>query len=448
MNGAERTRDRRWRIPALSTQPLWALPDRVLAAVLIVEVLAAALIVADLILPASTDYPSQILIVCAICSLSLLHTESVLLAERLRRRVTETGHVDLTSVWTFAAALLLPPAAACGVASALYAYSWLRVWRPAKVPLYRHVFSTATMLLAIHAASGVVARFGVATPFDSEFGWVVVVLAMLAYTVVNTCLVVGVVALSSQRSVVKVLGSGDEVALEIATLSLGGLTAAMLSFGSPAVILVLPPLLLLHRSVLARQLERAADTDGKTGLLSAAAWQVRATKRLHHALQRGGGAAFFILDIDHFKKVNDTYGHLTGDLVLSAVGAAVSAQVRSHDLVGRFGGEEFVVLVDRHTIDHGEVHEIAERIRQSVGDLILQVRTADGPLTIDSVTVSVGAAHFPTDGTTTDQLMRVADQALYAAKRGGRNSVRVGSQPFGPGYVDRSGPTRRATDSR
>jgi diguanylate cyclase (GGDEF)-like protein len=135
-----------------------------------------------------------------------------------------------------------------------------------------------------------------------------------------------------------------------------------------------------------------------------------------------------ILDLDHFKLVNDAHGHLAGDDVLAAVAAQLRAGVREGDLVGRFGGEEFVVLLaDLPTgaLGRVEVRSVAERLRRLVADLDVPVCTPDGNLTISGLSVSVGGAAVPADGTTLEQVLKVADSSLYAAKRGGRNLVRI-----------------------
>src|SRR6185312_8514453 len=85
--------------------------------------------------------------------------------------------------------------------------------------------------------------------------------------------------------------------------------------------------------------------DGKTGLLNAAAWHAQAERALRRASRHDGAKGVLVLDLDHFKSVNDTYGHLAGDQVLAAVAAALRTEVRDRDLVGRFGGEEFVILL-------------------------------------------------------------------------------------------------------
>jgi diguanylate cyclase (GGDEF)-like protein len=406
---------------------VWALPQRLLGSVLLVEAFAALLLTADVLVTPVDAFrvhaPGAALLLLG----AVVHTEIALTVERVRRRVTEAAHISLSSVWTFAAALLFPPLVACAIVIALFTYLFFRVWRPAKVRAYKEVFSTATVLLAVHAVAGSVAYV---PDTGGPLGLVAIAVAMLAYTVVNTCLVVGVVVLSSDRSVRQVLGHGDEIVLEIATLSLGALVAVVVTDSGPLIaVFVLPAPLLLHRAVLVRQLEQAANTDSKTGLLTAAAWQRQAMQRLQRAQRVSGSAALLILDLDHFKRVNDHHGHLVGDMVLSAVGTALQDETREDDLVGRFGGEEFVMLLPRspgECYTYPELRNIGERIRNRIAQLEIEVPTPDGPLTIRGLSVSIGGALFPEDGSEVQDLMAVADSALYAAKRDGRNVVRLG----------------------
>jgi diguanylate cyclase (GGDEF)-like protein len=412
---------------------VWSLPGRLLGSVVLVDLLALSLVLFNAVTTQTGVYLSNAGIGSALLFGAVAHSEISLRLERVRRRlVRETAHIDLSSVWTFAAVILLPIAMASALIIALYVYLHFRVWRPAKSPAYRQVFSTSTVLLAAHAAAGIAVyvSLGAPDPLRSEFGPLAMLAAILAYTVVNTCLIVGVVVVSSNRSVREILGHGDELVLEAATLCLGALVALALSAGGPVLVAFsLPPLLVLHRAVLARQLERAADTDGKTGLLTAAAWHRQTVQQLQRLGDGVGSAAVLILDLDHFKQVNDTYGHLAGDVVLQTVAAAVQAEVRDQDLVGRFGGEEFVVLLPRPeepTYTYMELQRIAERIRRSIARLAVEIPTPDGPLTINDVSVSIGGAVAPEDGMQVQDLVAVADTALYAAKRAGRDTVRLG----------------------
>jgi diguanylate cyclase (GGDEF)-like protein len=409
---------------------VWGLPQRLLGSVLLVEAFAAVLLTTDAFVTPVLQFPADAIDAVALLVGAVVHTEIALTVERVRRRITEAAHITLNSVWTFAAALLFPPFVASLIVIAIFVYLYFRVSRRAKVPAYREVFSTATVVLAVHAAAGAIAYVPHGDGFGGLPGLAGIVVAMLAYTVVNTCLVVGAVVLSSDRSVRQVLGHGDEIVLELATLSLGALVAVTIAVsGPPLAVFVLPALIVLHRAVLVRQLEHAANTDSKTGLLTAAAWQRKAMRRLQRAERSSGSAALLILDLDHFKRVNDHHGHLAGDMVLSAVGMALRDETREHDLVGRFGGEEFVVLLPRtdgERYAYPELRSIGERIRHRIAQLVIEIPTPDGPLTIRGLSVSIGGALYPEDGTDVQDLMAVADSALYAAKRAGRNVVRLG----------------------
>ena len=327
-----------------------------------------------------------------------MHTELATGVERVRRRDAETSYFDLSSVWTFAAAVLLPPVLAAAVIVAVYSHLWWRVWRPAQVPLHRHVYTTATVLLAALVAHVVVRTAGgVPAEAGDLLGVAGIGLAVLLYVVVNTLLVAMAIALSDQREgqdrpgARELIGRWDDNALEVATICMGALAAVALSSAPGLVALVLPPILVLHRAVLVRELEEVASTDAKTGLLNSAAWRAQATRTVLHRQRNGGAVAVLILDLDHFKTVNDAYGHLAGDEVLAAVAAELRAGSRAQDLVGRFGGEEFVVLLrDLPPGPAGSevLLSVAERIRVKVSKLAVAVHTPDCAASVTGLTVS------------------------------------------------------------
>ncbi len=405
--------------------PVWSLPTRMLVLLSVVELAAVGLVVAGLVLVPSGR--SVWLGALGLAALGIVHTELATGIERVRRRVAHSSYFDLSSVWTFAGAVLLPPAAASVVVVLIYVHLWARVWRPAGAPLYRHVYTTATVVLACQAADALVDPEGLYLP--AEYG--LLALAMVVYVLVNQVLVALALGLTADRrpSWADLVGDWDDHILEGATLCLGVLASVVVLRQPALILLVLPPLLVLHRAVLIRQLEERANTDAKTGLLTAAAWRGRANRALQRAARTRTAVAVLILDLDHFKTVNDTYGHLAGDEVLSAVAGTLLREVRDGDLVGRFGGEEFVVLLGALPLaDAGRVqsHAAAERIRRTVRTLGVDITAPSGPVRIEDLSVSVGAALSESDGHTVDELMQVADFALYAAKRAGRNQVRIG----------------------
>jgi diguanylate cyclase (GGDEF)-like protein len=134
-----------------------------------------------------------------------------------------------------------------------------------------------------------------------------------------------------------------------------------------------------------------------------------------------------LLDLDHFKRVNDGYGHLAGDIVLRAVADAIKHSVRGHDMVGRYGGEEFAVVLPGMGID--DVRGAAERVRAAIAGLRVTVPDLDGDTRVlGGLTASVGAAVFPANGTDRTSLLLAADAALYEAKTAGRDCTRVAGE--------------------
>jgi diguanylate cyclase (GGDEF)-like protein len=430
---------------------VWALPFPVLAVLLVVELLALGTLATAVPRDLSVLPENWAVLLAVLVAAGIVSTEASLGVERVRHRSDESPHIDLSSVWAFAAAALLPGALASAVVIGIYCHLYARVWRRSGVPPHRALFSTATVVLAVQAAAAVTSLVEREALFHTVAGLGAVLLALLAYAAVNMVLVVAVIVLSGPNrdlpTFLHVLTQGDEAVLEFATLSMGALAAgAMAALGPAYAVLVLPPLIVLHRTVLVRQLEEAASVDGKTGLLNAAAWHVRAARALRRAERVDGRVGLLVLDLDHFKLINDRHGHLVGDHVLAAVAAAVRAEVRDDDIVGRFGGEEFVVLLPGADGDEDArlaAVTVAERIRKRVAALSVEVPETRGGVVVDTLTVSIGGATFPAEGADLAHLLEVADTAMYAAKRAGRNTVRMGLHAVSSGPA-RPTPYRRS----
>ncbi len=179
------------------------------------------------------------------------------------------------------------------------------------------------------------------------------------------------------------------------------------------------------RAQLFEQMERMATTDGLTGLLNHRTFQSKADESLAQARRYQRKVSMILTDIDHFKSVNDTYGHPTGDAVLRGVAKILRDKARDTDIVARYGGEEFAIIMPETDAKGAQV--IAERIREAVKAEVFQ--TEMGPL---KVTLSLGIATGPDHGYEKQQLIDLADQCLYHAKRHGRNqSVTVAQMQGG-----------------
>jgi diguanylate cyclase (GGDEF)-like protein len=165
-------------------------------------------------------------------------------------------------------------------------------------------------------------------------------------------------------------------------------------------------------------LRAAVRTDHLTEVATGHYWRDVAARELARARASGAPLSCLLVDLDHFKEVNDKHGHLIGDAVLAAAARALSTAVRPRDLVGRLGGEEFAVLLAGLTAS--EATAAAERIRADVGGV--KVRCDEGNWV--GVTTSIGVAHLDGVIDTLDGLIAAADAAMYQAKADGRDCVR------------------------
>ncbi len=395
---------------------LWSVPRRALLVILGVEASAAAATATALwFANVSSDALGRMAL---LFGLSVVLGEGSDRVERFRRFLgSDRGWVNATSVWAFAGVLTLPAGYAGLLIIAVYAHTLLRGLRHQSLRPHRHTFSAATMVLATLAAAALIHladRF-TALPTGAASA-LSVILAIAAFHVVNQGLVGLVLVLvmrpSSWRSV---LISRSDRLLELVTLILGALTGETVIHSpwlSPGVLAVIA---MLYRSAQVERLQTSAATDVKTGLLNASAWREQAEGRLRRAAAAKQPVALLMIDLDHFKQINDTYGHLAGDEALRAVGASLLRDLRDRDAVGRFGGEEFAVLLENVTRDAAMA--LAERVRASIRNVAL----ADG----GRLSASVGVAHEAGTQYGLQALLAAADVALYEAKSSGRDLVRL-----------------------
>jgi diguanylate cyclase (GGDEF)-like protein len=176
--------------------------------------------------------------------------------------------------------------------------------------------------------------------------------------------------------------------------------------------------LALENAFLMEQLRRSASTDGLTGIANRRSFDITLDRYLARAVASFEPVSLVLLDIDHFKQLNDEHGHQTGDDVLRQVAALLVEHARAIDVPARYGGEEFAVVLPECELPEATV--VAERLRQAIA-------AADLPV---AITVSAGVATFPAHGATSESLIRATDTALYRAKDEGRNRIAVAAEPL------------------
>jgi diguanylate cyclase (GGDEF)-like protein/PAS domain S-box-containing protein len=183
---------------------------------------------------------------------------------------------------------------------------------------------------------------------------------------------------------------------------------------------------IMERHVNGGELRRLLTTDYLTGAVNRARFFDLAEAELARSTASGRPLSTLMLDVDHFKQVNDCFGHAGGDQVLRQLVTLCRTQLRGRDVLARMGGEEFVILLPNTGLE--EAVAVAERIRKTVAaelQLPEAFGLADGPPPVSAITVSLGCATLSDAITDIDMLLKQTDQALYLAKRGGRNRVQA-----------------------
>ncbi len=398
---------------------LWTRPrDWIIATLTAITVMLSWTAVSLLTVPVTV---AQLGTFSLLTGLAVAQTEVSRRLERERRILSNGPYISMTSVWLLPAGLLLPAQLIAALGVVLYVYLAFRSWSGTRPGEFHRVAANATTMILSAFSASVVGHMTIGS------GVATVTLAGLAFFTVNTALTGLGLYLADPKSATPVscLGTMDDNLLELSTLCVGALLVMVLNEEPLLSVLVILPLYVLQRSVLIKRLEELATTDQKTQLLNATTWQDGAQREISRAERENGSFGAMMIDLDHFKRINDTYGHLAGDDVLKAVAAVVKQETRAHDLVGRFGGEEFVALLPSTSKEDAIV--TAERIRQRVSELIISTTTNEGrAVDIERQTASIGVAAYPLDGSSIEEVMASADAAVYAAKHGGRNRV-VGS---------------------
>lgn len=323
------------------------------------------------------------------------------------------------STWSLASAIVLSVGWLLPVVTVCYAHAR---WRGLRVPLWKWVGSAAYVVLAglgaatvAHEVLGDRETIGRSTSLS-------VLLAVLAATAVflavETVLFHGSAYLNDaddETWLRRTLRQPGFYVTETGVLLVGGLTAAVWLTMPWFLVLLLPVYALAQRAALHEPLRHRADHDAKTGLLRFDTWHRLAGPVVERCRRQQRPWSVLFADLDHFKRFNDTWGHLAGDAALEVAATLIRRELGPDDLVARFGGEEFCVLLPGTGLCEGR--ELAERIRTAIAGATM----ADGgSLTLSAGLVAVAPGQ---DGVDLEAAVRMADHALYEAKEGGRDAV-------------------------
>ena len=366
-----------------------------------------------------------------LCGALLLCTA---LTVELTKRLGENAGLikDVYTVWELPLAILLPPVYA--LVAPIFRFTLTQV-RIRRIPLHRRVFSAAVVGLAnasaslvFHAITG--QGFGTTPGVGSPAALWLVAVAVAAVTLwtVNTSLLFPAIKGADPTvSLRQLYLARESVQNDVAELCVAILVTLGIAVTPLTILFAFPFVTLLQRSFRHVQLVNASRVDTKTGLLNAGTWEREAATEVARAVRTHTSLAVALIDIDHFKAVNDSFGHLAGDRALRTIARALTIFLREYDLVGRFGGEEFALLLPQaKALD---AHRIAERIRAHIGSMPITV--SDDPdaepvgLSISVGVAVLGARRDSSSGAQLTELLAAADGALYQAKRNGRNQVWV-----------------------
>jgi len=335
---------------------------------------------------------------------------------------------DFLTVWVLPVAILLPPVYAMLTPIPLQILTQFRVYRGV---IYRRVFTVAAIAIAYGAASLMFRAFpdsfagpAIGTGRHALTWTVAVALCEIVGGRGHQLLVVGGIKLTDPSVKIADLELNREALQgDFAEFDLGVLITVVVAVNAVLAVFAVPTVLLVRRFMMHAGLLAQSRVDTKTGLLNASTWEREAAIEINRAVRTGTPLALALVDIDHFKAVNDTYGHLVGDKALRAVTDALRSQLRGYDLAGRFGGEEFAVLLPQAT--EADALTVAERLRAHIAAMSIPVRDDPGSGPFVKLTISVGVAALEGVSRELTDMLAAADAALYHAKETGRNKTHV-----------------------
>jgi diguanylate cyclase (GGDEF)-like protein/putative nucleotidyltransferase with HDIG domain len=371
------------------------------------------------------EHPGLLLVLCVIASLTL-----ILKVEGSTNRSHYTFNF-LVYGFTFA---VLGTSEAILVIVVSNLVEW--IWN--KPPWFIQLFNTGSYIIVMQAAS---ILYDLINPAHSPDTWqtaLALIFSMAGFNLLNH-LMVGVVIWFARGETFKKSGVFDffPLMLDLSLLYFGASLSIVWNHNALALGLFLVPLYLIYSTLRVPSLERKTEIDSKTGLFNHEYFKNQLNNELPRANRFERPLCIVLADLDLLRNINNTYGHLAGDEVLIGVAKVLKASVRDYDVVCRFGGEEFAILLPETTL--AQAYERAEVIRKTIEDMEFTIPTS---VTSIRATMSFGIALRENFAQTADEIIHNADLALYHSKLSGRNRTHAYSEDA---YLDFSTPESNAT---
>ena len=336
---------------------------------------------------------------------------------------------DLQPVWFLAISIVLPPFYALLSPVPLLIY---KLWRQRGMVIYRRVFSNATISLAYGCAAWIfhavppVAGGKVPGTGTHVLAWTGAVAGCGAVAwAINICLLLIAMRLADRATRLRDLfGSREGFVSDLIEITFGTSLALVVAINPALMALALPSVVLYRRYLMQAQLVAQARMDSKTGVLNGGTWQREAEVEFFRALRAQTPLALVVIDVDHFRSVNETAGLQAGDQVLRSIARTLVEKVYGRGIVGRVGGEEFAILLPQTGLD--EARRLGEGLRDHIAAEPIAIEDGSHAGFVFRLTVSIGIAVLTQARRAFGELLGAADLALTEAKTTGRNRVCVG----------------------